>query len=381
MYTILILSYSKLHSDPRVLRQIQVLEKDFDVYTVGLSASGKSKTIHISAKAKKKNTKLDTLYEALLSLMQCDDELYWRSPHVSELFDKICGCFKKKIPDVLICNEIGYLPLAVRLSETFSSKLMVDLHEYAPTELEENFFWRLRFRQYYTRQFKKYLPKANAVTTVCFSICQLLKKKFNVHSEVIYNAPFYRDLTPSELSPRRIRLVHHGAAIRSRHLEIMIDSMKYLDDTFELNLILIPTDLNYIKELKNLSRGLHVNFHLPVPTEEIPGYLNQFDIGIFILPPVNFNYSIALPNKLFEFIQARLAIVVGPSIEMASIVKKYDLGKVTQGFSAEEVALSIKSVNKETWIHYKHQSNAISKELSFEKSATILNKLITDILK
>ena len=55
---------------------------------------------------------------------------------------------------------------------------------------------------------------------------------------------------------------------------------------------------------------------------EIVDTIAEYDIGLFILSPINFNYYHALPNKLFEFIQARLAIAVSPSPEMARIVHR-----------------------------------------------------------
>ena len=38
--------------------------------------------------------------------------------------------------------------------------------------------------------------------------------------------------------------------------------------------------------------------------------INQFDLGVYLLPPVNFNSAHALPNKFFEFIQARQEFLV-----------------------------------------------------------------------
>ena len=43
----------------------------------------------------------------------------------------------------------------------------------------------------------------------------------------------------------------------------------------------------------------------PVLSHEVVSFIHQYDMGIFILEPINFNYTHALPNKLFEFVQAR----------------------------------------------------------------------------
>ena len=45
--------------------------------------------------------------------------------------------------------------------------------------------------------------------------------------------------------------------------------------------------------------------------------MNACDVGVFCMPPINVNARYALPNKFFDFVQARLAVAVGPAEEMA----------------------------------------------------------------
>src|SRR5690606_4775564 len=133
-----------------------------------------------------------------------------------------------------------------------------------------------------------------------------------------------------------------------RNLELMFDIIDLLDERFVLNLILIPTVTEYFSKLvaraKNNDR---IIIHNPVPTAEIPTFINQFDLGIFIRPPSNFNYRHALPNKLFAFIQGRLGVVIGPSVEMSPYVSQYGLGVVASDFSAENIAVVLNSLNKD----------------------------------
>jgi hypothetical protein len=108
----------------------------------------------------------------------------------------------------------------------------------------------------------------------------------------------------------------------------MIKMMRYLDpEKYELTFMLVPLDQVYYDYLVKIFRKFkHIHFIDTVTFSEIPQTLNEYDLGIFLLEPKNFNYG--LPNKLFEFIQVRLAITIGHSIEMAKIIKLYDLGVV-----------------------------------------------------
>ncbi|HEX9928894.1 MAG TPA: hypothetical protein VGB02_10195, partial [Pyrinomonadaceae bacterium] len=92
----------------------------------------------------------------------------------------------------------------------------------------------------------------------------------------------------------------------------------------------------------------------------------------------NFNNKYALPNKLFEFIQGRLAICVAPSPEMARIVKEFDLGIVAQDFSAENMAQAIKTLTTEKISHFKMQSAEHAYELSANKNREKFLRLVSN---
>ncbi len=61
--------------------------------------------------------------------------------------------------------------------------------------------------------------------------------------------------------------------------------------------------------------------------------MNACDVGVFCMPPININARYALPNKFFDFVQARLAVGVGPAEEMARLTEKLGLGVVSTDFS------------------------------------------------
>ena len=71
-----------------------------------------------------------------------------------------------------------------------------------------------------------------------------------------------------------------------------------------------------------------------LPMRELVKEANAYDIGLYLLGEANANHRAALPNKFFEFIQARLALAIGPSPEMARIVNEYGLWDRRAGLCA-----------------------------------------------
>ncbi|MBK7701065.1 MAG: hypothetical protein IPJ39_21260 [Saprospiraceae bacterium] len=85
----------------------------------------------------------------------------------------------------------------------------------------------------------------------------------------------------------------------------------------------------------------------------IVNFISKYDIGLYILEPTNFNNGMALPNKMFEFIQARLAIAIGPSPEMKSLVEEYNLGVVSADFDSKGLAISLNNLTHQNIIDFK----------------------------
>jgi hypothetical protein len=59
---------------------------------------------------------------------------------------------------------------------------------------------------------------------------------------------------------------------------------------------------------------------------------------VFLLPARFPNQVHVLPNKLFDYIQARLAVAIGPSHEMAEVVRRWDCGVISDDFRPDSLA-------------------------------------------
>lgn len=371
---ILIISFSNIASDPRVQRQIQALRENSNLVVLGFGTfkSVGIEFLSISPPGKRKNKYLD----ALLLLFRQFEFYYSRLTFVKEAQEKISG----KSFDLVIANDIEALPLAFN---SVSSRVWYDAHEYAPRENEESIKWRLFFQPFKLFLCRKYMPKANIVTTVCDSIATEYSKLLGIEVEVIRNCPEFHSLAPSLGFVDKINLIHHGASIKGRKLEFLIDLMRHLDKRFHLYLMLTSTDPEYLEELKIQARiDNRIKFLEPVEMKEIPKFINQFDLGIYFLKPLNFNQKYALPNKLFEFIQGRLGIIIGPSVEMSKIVNNYKLGMVTKNFNLTDIAEEINALTYDKISSFKAASHNHAIELSFEgernKIIDIASRIIND---
>jgi glycosyltransferase involved in cell wall biosynthesis len=173
--------------------------------------------------------------------------------------------------------------------------------------------------------------------TVSTGIANDYQDRIGKTPDVVTNAPFRRALAPSEVS-NPIRLLHMGVADERRRLEDTIEAVQMLDGRFSLDLVLMR-DNSYRRRLEALVAGDQlIRILPPVRQEEMLEFANQYDVGVFLLPARFPNQVHVLPNKLFDYIQARLAVAIGPSHEMAEVVRRWDCGVISDDFRPDSLA-------------------------------------------
>ena len=376
MKTILILVFSNLKHDARVMRQLLWLKKEYQLTVVCFDAE----EIEGIRFIKIRQTKLTLLRKALLSicLLSRQFSLAYNLFHNYSHLVQSLGT----VPfNLVIANDIDTLPLAFRLKG--NAKIIFDAHEYAPRHFENNKTWKIFFQPFYLYLCQKFIPQVDAMLTVGKGLANEYTLNFGKKPVIITNATRYFEIEPSAVEQDKIRLIHHGIANTSRRLELMVDMMDHLDERFTLDMILMTSDYAspqtkaYIETLKQkISRNPRINILPSVKSSDVVPTINNYDVGVFLLPPVNFNYANTLPNKLFDFIQARLAVAVGPTPEMADIVKRFDLGVVGDDFTPESLAKKLSSLNSEKLCYFKSRSALAARELNAEKNEEIFKSLL-----
>jgi len=227
---------------------------------------------------------------------------------------------------------------------------------------------------------RTYLGRCDKIITVSDGLAFEYEREFNVAPQVVMSLPVYHDLPPSKVNEREIRIIHHGAANKSRHLESMIKVMEWLDGRFILDLMLVG-DIGYIRTIQTMAEKYNnVRLIAPISMKQIVPFVNQYDVGLFLCPPTNLNLKYALPNKLFEFIQGRLVVAIGPSVEMKKIVERYDCGIVAGSFDPRDMAERLKELNVEKIMHYKRQSGLAARELNADSSRAQIDQLVMDLV-
>ncbi|WP_019810645.1 glycosyltransferase [Saccharomonospora halophila] len=373
---ILCLSFSDINRDARVLRQLEVLAELGEVTTVGFGDRPAAATEHLEIDADLPSLPQTPAGVALLALRRFD-RVELAAPAVRAARSVIGD----RRFDVVVANEARAMALAYEVAH--GAPVVADMHEWAPEERSHIRSWRLLVKPFMTHQCRRYLPKMAAVTTVNDSIGELYREQLGVDTHTVRNAGPFRDLAPSEVPDEGIRLVHSGGAVPGRNIEALIEAVRGLDETYSLDLYLVPGRDNgrYLDQLRGLIGGdERIRLHPPVAPDELVGTLNRYDVGVFSHPPLTPNHRLMLPNKIFDFVQARLAVVFNSAPETDRLITGHELGVVAGDSSAEAMRDTLAALDVDQVRAFKRNADTAAKVLNFGEDSAVLRTMVGDQL-
>jgi glycosyltransferase involved in cell wall biosynthesis len=370
---VLIIVKSPITRDPRVRRQIEwMIQDDWSVDTVGpVGHHVPGVDTHFGVNHAPAWTRSQRIAPLMYALV----------PH-GLLFrylleNRIPKTVKQRISgnhyDLVLFNDHHFLPWirtpAVFTSDVVRRGIHLDMHEYvAPTVRSGSWVHSLAAR--YNDWVRSFIGDARFASrsAVASGISHLYASEFNIPPlAVVRSAPVYVEQTPSVVDTNVIELLYHGAAHDNRGIPELLEAMETLSDRFRLTLILVGDESKSAEYRHRAeSKNLRVSFAPPVPVDEITMYINKFDVEVMFFPPRTRNLEFALPNKLFEALQGRLALAMGESSMMTEVVAEYSNGVIAPGWTANDLAQTLELLTAESVTAMKANSDRAAREISAE---------------
>jgi glycosyltransferase involved in cell wall biosynthesis len=300
------------------------------------------------------------------------EQAFWSVPAHRRFVDLLADVHA----DVYHANDWPALPIAARLARQARTRFVYDTHEYATEEFSERLRWRTLMAPYVRVLEGRHIGDAAVISAVGKGIADLLRRDYGLPDRpfVIRNLPSYRGL-PLRAPGTPIHVLYHGLYRPHRGLEQLIRSVPRWRAGLRLELRgLGPA--GYEAELRQLARGLavedRVTFSPPVPPEHLVPLANHADIGVFAIPATTQQMRHCLPNKLFEYIMAGLAVCVTALPDMADVVHRYDVGRTLAEPTADGIAAVLNRWSRADILDCKRNALSAARELCWEREQGLL---------
>ncbi len=240
---------------------------------------------------------------------------------------------------------------------------------------------------------KESILHADYLTTVSPTLSTALRNDYDLKKEptVLYNAPNRSNLNLDyDLTIRKklnlptdIELgVYIGGISEFRGLHTLIGAMPLVP---HLHIALVTeTKGKYMDSLIESAKelGCYDRLHiLPyVDSTEITSFIRDATFGIHPMTRYG-NAEVALPNKLFDYIHAKIPVIVSNCTTMEQFVNKWKIGLVFEAENVNELGNTIKKLLKERAKFTENINDEILDIFSWETSEELLKSIYLDMIR
>lgn len=278
-------------------------------------------------------------------------------------------------PDAVHANDWNTLPLALDAKRLWGARIVYDTHEMAVAEYEHSLKWRLAALAHVKAIEGRGIRAADAVIAVSPGIVRALTETYPglPAPSLVRNVP---DAQPAPFRPagERIEVLFHGLLRDNRGLEAIVDSLPLWRDEFHLVLRgSCSPGYRARLEAQAQARGVatRIRFEPSVSPRDVVARAAQADIGLCLLPDSSRHNRFALPNKLFEYLMAGLAVITSPVPDMAEIVRRYECGLLAP-VEPEAIAGAINGLDRPAIDRMKRGALAAAGDLNWAKERETL---------
>lgn len=281
---------------------------------------------------------------------------------------------------LLIVEDLLLLPIALAYKQSYpETKIMIDLREFYPLEYENDPKWLESFGKFFSFLCENYLHKVDLALTVSEGLKQRYKQDYGLDCELFLSLPPYFDLVPSN-NPR-IELIYHGFISSDRESENLLEIASSLAPHLHLNLIALSNQPSFLEDFtERASKIPSISLLPPVPMQEIIPFTQSFDLGLITLKPNGFNNTHALPNKFFEYIQARLGVISTPLPSLKPIIESFHFGLCAKDFQTKSLIEILNTLDLKQVQEFKQNAHRASQSLNLSHNKAKILSLIVQLL-
>jgi len=258
-------------------------------------------------------------------------------------------------------HDLDALPAAYLAGLRFGGKLIYDSHELYTEQREDT----PRVIKIILQGIERFLiKKADGVITVNNSIARELSGRYSVPVPLVLRnfmkcMPLEKTVTSDTVYPGEIKVLYHGGFLRGRGLEEVIRSVVYWDENIKLYLRGFgPTEGELRQMVSDLGLDNRIFFLDPVPMKSLIADAAFADIGIMPYKPACLNNLYSMPNKLFEYMMAGLAVAASDLPEIRGLNEGIGFGLLFNPDSLESIAGAVNGLARDRDFLQKCRKNA-----------------------
>jgi glycosyltransferase involved in cell wall biosynthesis len=294
-------------------------------------------------------------------------------------------------PDIVHAHDLDGLVVGYLIAWWTGSLLIYDSHELWSDSSHKDRYpaWVVKIALAAERFMVR---RTNRIITVSEGIAQVMEKCLGVdRPTVVRNVPERPSSANSPslrhefgIPPEATVLLYIGRIGQKRGIELLLKAFIRLNDP---GLYLIFLGSNALPSWMEVDVPPHalprILFHSPVPPRQVVALARDADIGVHPILGSSESHRLSLPNKIFEYIQAGLAVLVTDLPEMSALVETRKVGRVFQDGDEDDLTRKISDMIKDRPLleTMREAARHASTDLRWENEQKILLDMYAELFK
>jgi glycosyltransferase involved in cell wall biosynthesis len=231
-------------------------------------------------------------------------------------------------PTLIVCHDLFGLIVGARLRKRWGVPLLYDAHEYWP---QANLLHEPWEESLLTRVERRLIRKADQVVTVSPPLAAHLERVYGIRGvlSVPNAAPGLYRRAPARTPGGPVHFLLQGQLAAGRGVELLLDAWAKMDSRAVLQMRYVPNDYatGIERRFAPLFESGRVERLAPVGEDELVEAAAGADVGVVPYVGPNLNHLYASPNKVSQYMQAGLALLVSSDMQyVASLLERYGCG-------------------------------------------------------
>lgn len=271
-------------------------------------------------------------------------------------------------------EDVFSLPIAFFLAKRYNAKVIYDSREIfsalgslSNSPKKQNIITKIE---------RHYAPKAASIFTSGDLDSDYLTEILPVpRPAVVMNVPPFNSTPRTNLLRQKFSIdaskkivLYQGMIAEGRGILKCIDALGFLPDC----VLCLIGDGDFTGTVRKHAEKAgvinNVFFCGKIPYDDLPKWTASADVGMCFIEPISFSYSLALPNKLFEYCMAGIPSVVSNLEAIRRVLNEFPIGVMrSNDATAEDIASGIQEALSPAFLEKFRQIQAeASKKYSWE---------------
>lgn len=286
--------------------------------------------------------------------------------------------------DAVLSNDLDTLLASYSATKIKGGQLVYDSHEYfvGVPEIQK----RKMVKWVWSTIEQFIFPKLNNVYTVNQSIASMYTHQYHIPVKVVRNVPFklenfkQEEVVIPQWDGEQKLLIFQGAGINiDRGIEEAIEAMQYLEGY----LLLIIGGGDVFGNLQSLCEKFGVSHKVTLLPKmsalKLRSYTMKAALGLSLDKPTNDNYKFSLPNKIFDYTHAGVPVLTSDVIEVATIVRKYQVGLCLESHDPKHIATKIEEAfsDEARYQLWKQNTQNVANECNWQEDSKVIKDIFS----